>query len=88
MQTFLEFFAKPDNHPLHNDAVKNGFEHKDTSSIAGAATHTYMHPKGHKLTLHTKSDGTPSYTMNDAKGKVHTGNTSMHFYGSRLKAGF
>lgn len=87
MQTFLEYFASPDKHPLHNDAVKNGFQHDDTSSMAGTATHNYTHPKGHKLTLHTGSGGDHSFTMSDAKGKVHTGNTNMHFFGSRLKAG-
>jgi len=84
MQTFLEYFASPDQHPLHQDAVKNGFKHDDTSSMAGTTTHKYSHPKGHSLTLHTNSSGNSSFTLNDTKGKVHTGNTNMHFYGSRI----
>ena len=86
MQTFLEYFASPDQHPLHNDAIKSCFEHADTSSMAGVQTHKYTHPQGHKLTLHTKRGGEHSYTLNDKTGKEHTGTTNMHFYGSRLKA--
>lgn len=87
MQTFLEFFASPEQHPLHNDAVKNGFKHDDSSSMAGAATHTYTHPKGHSLTLQTGSGGNHTFTLKNSRGKEHKGTTPMHFYGARLQSG-
>ena len=84
MQTFLEYFASPDQHPLHNAAVKNGFQHQDTSSALGAATHDYVHPKGHTLRLQTGSGGNHSFTMKTKTGKEFNGTTPGHFMGASL----
>lgn len=83
MQTFLEF-AHQTQHPLHNDATKNGFNHEGTSSAAGVATHTYTHPKGHSLTLHTSSNGGHTFNLKTKHGKELKGSTAGHFMGATL----
>jgi hypothetical protein len=87
MQTFLEYFASPDQHPLHSAALTSGFSHGSTTSKLGVTNHEYSHQKGHGLTLHTHPEGGHSFTMRSARGKEFKGNTPMHFMGAKLSSG-
>ena len=80
-------FAKPESHPLHSAAERHGFKHENTKNMLGASVHTYSHPSGKQLTLHTGSGGDHSFNMTTKRGKTHTGTTAMHLYGATLREG-
>lgn len=85
MKTLTEWMQSPEEHPFHKTAVNNGFHHENSSSAAHVSTHTYSHPQGHSLKLHT-SNGIHSFNMKTRSGQEKTGRTSMLLHGAALQA--
>ena len=83
MQMFKEWMKQAAEHPFHQTAVRNGFQPEGSSSAAQTTTHTYSHPDGHTLSLHTNSKGHDMFRLNTKKGVAKTGDTAMQLHGAQ-----